>query len=71
VRSNPSRRWCYERQRTGELIHIEVKKLGRIEAVGHRITGDPTRHPARRRLADQVTAIDASRGLSGIRSRDR
>jgi len=30
----------YERQRPGELIHIDVKKLGRIEAVGHRITGD-------------------------------
>jgi transposase InsO family protein len=30
----------YERERAGELIHIDVKKLGRIEAVGHRITGD-------------------------------
>jgi len=30
----------YERQRPGELIHIDVKKLGRIEAVGHRITGN-------------------------------
>jgi len=28
----------YERERPGELIHIDVKKLGRIEAVGHRIT---------------------------------
>jgi len=31
----------YERERPGELIHIDVKKLGRIEAVGHRITCDP------------------------------
>ena len=31
----------YQRERPGELIHIDVKKLGRIEAVGHRITGDP------------------------------
>jgi hypothetical protein len=31
----------YQRERPGELIHIDVKKLGRIQAVGHRITGDP------------------------------
>ena len=30
----------YQRQRPGELIHIDTKKLGRIAAVGHRITGD-------------------------------
>ena len=30
----------YQRQRPGELIHIDSKKLGRIAAVGHRITGD-------------------------------
>jgi transposase InsO family protein len=30
----------YERERPGELIHIDTKKLGRIEAIGHRITGD-------------------------------
>lgn len=29
----------YERQRPGELIHIDVKKLGRIARPGHRITG--------------------------------
>jgi hypothetical protein len=28
----------YQRARPGELIHIVTKKLGRIEAVGHRIT---------------------------------
>src|SRR5438552_742022 len=28
----------YERQRPGELIHIDVKKLGRIRGVGHRIS---------------------------------
>jgi transposase InsO family protein len=32
----------YERQRPGELIHIDTKKLGRIDGVGHRITGDRT-----------------------------
>jgi hypothetical protein len=30
----------YQRERPGELIHIDTKKLGRIEAIGHRITGD-------------------------------
>jgi transposase InsO family protein len=30
----------YEREHPGELIHIDIKKLGRIEGVGHRITGD-------------------------------
>ena len=30
----------YERQHPGELIHIDIKKLGRFHQVGHRITGD-------------------------------
>lgn len=30
----------YERERPGELLHIDVKKLGRILVPGHRITGD-------------------------------
>lgn len=30
----------YERSVAGELIHIDIKKLGRINGVGHRITGD-------------------------------
>jgi transposase InsO family protein len=29
----------YERKRPGELIHVDVKKLGRIRGVGHRISG--------------------------------
>ena len=29
----------YERAHPGELIHIDIKKLGRIGSVGHRITG--------------------------------
>jgi len=32
----------YEREKPGELIHIDIKKLGRINGVGHRITGDRT-----------------------------
>ncbi len=29
----------YEREHPGELIHIDTKKLGRIDGIGHRITG--------------------------------
>ena len=34
----PARR--YERAHPGELIHIDIKKLGCFDRVGHRITGD-------------------------------
>jgi transposase InsO family protein len=30
----------YEREAPGELLHIDIKKLGRFDQVGHRITGD-------------------------------
>jgi transposase InsO family protein len=30
----------YERERPGELVHVDIKKLGRIIRPGHRITGD-------------------------------
>jgi transposase InsO family protein len=36
--AEPVRR--YEREKPGEMIHIDIKKLGRINGVGHRITGD-------------------------------
>jgi Integrase core domain len=39
---NPARPWAivrYERERPGELIHLDTKKLGRIAGIGHRITG--------------------------------
>ena len=32
----------YERDSPGELLHIDIKKLGRFDKVGHRITGDRT-----------------------------
>jgi transposase InsO family protein len=38
----------YERERPGELIHLDIKKLGRFEQVGHRITGDRTRQSSSR-----------------------
>jgi transposase InsO family protein len=36
--AEPVRR--YERQHPGELIHIDIKKLGKFNEIGHRITGD-------------------------------
>ena len=38
---NPPRR--YEHAAPGDLLHIDAKKLARIEAVGHRIHGDRSR----------------------------
>jgi transposase InsO family protein len=46
----------YERARPGELIHIDVKKLGRIEGgAGKRITGIRRNPDPRRRDRDGVT----------------
>ena len=30
----------YEREKPGEMIHLDIKKLGRFKRIGHRITGD-------------------------------
>ena len=38
----------YEREKPGELIHIDIKKLGRIDGIGHRITGDRTGQSSKR-----------------------
>jgi transposase InsO family protein/transposase len=47
----PARR--YERERPGELIHIDVKKLGRIQAgAGHRVTGRRGRYTGMRTDAE-------------------
>lgn len=32
----------YERDHPGELIHLDIKRLGKFERTGHRITGDRT-----------------------------
>jgi len=44
--AEPVRR--YERENPGELIHIDIKKLGRIDGIGHRITGDRRGQSSRR-----------------------
>jgi transposase InsO family protein len=41
----------YERSRPGELVHLDVKRLGRIEGgAGKRVTGGIKRNPDRRQL---------------------
>ncbi|WP_284247412.1 helix-turn-helix domain-containing protein, partial [Methylobacterium haplocladii] len=54
----------YERERPGELIHLDTKKLGRIDGIGHRITGDRRGQSSRRGTgweALHVAVDDASR----------
>jgi len=36
--AQPVRR--YERAAPGEILHVDIKKLGKFERIGHRITGD-------------------------------
>ena len=38
--AEPARR--YEREHPGEMIHLDIKKLGKFNQIGHRITGDRT-----------------------------
>jgi transposase InsO family protein len=42
----------YEKQRPGELVHIDVKKLGRIARPGHRVTGQVSGGGHHRRAYD-------------------
>jgi transposase len=58
----------YERERPGELLHIDIKKLGRIDGIGHRITGERTGQSNRRSIGRglgwefvHVAVDDASR----------
>jgi transposase InsO family protein len=54
----------YEKAAPGELIHIDIKTLGRIDGVGHRITGQHERHHRARGVGHEhlhVAIDDASR----------
>jgi len=51
----------YERKRPGELVHLDVKKLGRIRVPGHRVTGN-RRVRARR---TEVGTPGKKRGTAG------
>jgi transposase InsO family protein len=54
----------YERERPGELIHIDIKKLGKFNRIGHRITGDRTGQSKTRGIGWEFVHVcidDASR----------
>jgi transposase InsO family protein len=49
----------YERKRPGELVHVDVKKLGRFRRAGHRVTG------SKRGRLTQSTEEGRGRGVVG------
>ena len=54
----------YQRERPGELLHLDTKKLGRIDGIGHRITGHHAGHHRARGVGWEVLHVaidDASR----------
>lgn len=53
----------YERSAPGELIHLDIKKLGRFDVEGHRVTGDRRKGSSRGAGWDflHVCVDDASR----------
>jgi transposase InsO family protein len=54
----------YEREHPGELIHIDIKKLGKFSRIGHRITGDRTGQSKTRGIGWEFVHVcidDASR----------
>lgn len=60
--AEPVRR--YQRERPGELLHIDIKKLGRFSRTGHRITGDRTGQSRTRGIGWEYVHVcidDASR----------
>jgi transposase InsO family protein len=64
----------YERALPGEMIHLDIKKLGRFEVEGHRITGDRQKGRSRKAGWDflHVCVDDASRlAYTEILSRER
>jgi transposase InsO family protein len=71
--AEPPRR--YQRARPGELIHIDIKKLGKFNRVGHRITGDRTGQSNSRGVGWEFVHVcidDASRiGFSRIMKTER
>lgn len=47
----------YERETPGEIIHIDIKKLGKFNRMGHRVTGDRTAHSNTRRVGWEFTHV--------------
>ncbi len=60
--AEPPRR--YEREQPGEMIHIDIKKLGKFNQIGRRITGDRTGQSSSRAVGWEFLHVcidDASR----------
>jgi transposase InsO family protein len=43
----------YERRHPGELVHVDIKKLGQIQVPGHRVTGNRRQRARRTRIGNQ------------------
>jgi len=56
--AEPVRR--YERDHPGDLIHLDIKRLGRFEQTGHRITGDPQKGKSRGAGLTEIPAFPSS-----------
>jgi transposase InsO family protein len=50
----------YQRERPGELVHVDIKKLGRFRQPGHRVTGRGGHN-----RTTQTTAAGTGRGVVG------
>ena len=56
--AEPVRR--YEREHPGELIHIDIKKLGKFNRIGHRISGDRTGPNKSRGVGSSSTSVSTT-----------
>jgi transposase InsO family protein len=63
----------YEHACPGDLVHIDTKKLGRIEKMGHRVTGDPRDSTAGAGWEYLFVAVDdhARLGYSAMKADER
>ena len=55
-----------KRDRPGELIHIDIKKLGRFERTGHRITGDRTGQSKSRGIGEFRPGLDPDVAINAL-----
>ncbi len=61
----------YEYRHPGELVHIDTKKLGRFERVGHRIHGDRRRRSRRTGFEAVFVGVDDASRRTNVRIYDR
>jgi transposase InsO family protein len=61
----------YEFAEAGQLVHIDIKKLGRINRIGHRIHGDYTQRKRGAGWEHVYVCVDDATRLAFIEVRDR